>query len=87
MSSFGSLQELADFRRDGDELVAAPQQPHLVRPQQSEPGLEFRFKRVLAVGEGVVAGAEQRKIVGGHPLQELDRFGDFVGGQRRRRSL
>ena len=81
---FRLSQELADFRRDGHELVAAAQQPHLVRPQQSEPGLELRFERVLAVAIGIVAGAEQGKIVCGDPLQELDRFGDFFGRQRRR---
>ena len=39
---------------------------------------------MLAVGVGVVAGAEQRKIVGCDPLQKLDRFGDLIGRQRRR---
>ena len=59
-------------------------QPHVARAQQAEPGLELRLERMLAVGVGIVARAEQGEIVGGDPLQKLDRFGDLVGRQRRR---
>ena len=79
------VEELADFRRGGDELIAAEQEPHFRRAQQAEAGVEPRLERVLAVGVGVVARAEQGEIVGGDPLQKLDRFGDLVGRQRRRR--
>ena len=81
------FEKLADFRRDGHELIAAAQEPRLGRPQQAEPGFELRLERVFAVGEGVVAGAKERKIVGRDPLQELNRFGDLVGRQRRRIGL
>ena len=59
-------------------------EPHVARPQQPQPGLEFRFERIVAVGKGIVARAEQREIVGRDPFQKLDRFGDLVGRQRRR---
>ncbi len=81
------VQELADFRRDRHKLVAAAQQPHLMRPQQAKACLEFGFKGVFAVGVGIVARAEQGEIVRRYPLQKLDRFGDLLGGQRRRVGL
>ena len=42
---------------------------------------------MLAVGIGIVAGAEQGEIVRRDPLQELHGLGDFVGGKRRRVGL
>jgi hypothetical protein len=66
-------------------MVAAQQEPHSRRAQQAETGLQVRLERVLAVGVGVVARAEQCEIVGGDPLQKLDRFGDLLGRERRRR--
>ena len=81
------FQELADFRRDRHELIAAAQKPHLRRPQQTETGLEFGFERFLAVGVAIVTRAEQGEIVGSYPLQKLDGFGDLFGGQRRRIGL
>ena len=78
------LQESANLRRDVERLVPALQQPHVARTQQAKAGLEVRLEHVLAVGEGVIAGAEQREIVIRHPFQELDRFGDLLDGKRRR---
>ena len=39
---------------------------------------------MLAVGVAIVPHAEQGEIVRRDPLQKLDRFGDFLGWQRRR---
>ena len=78
------LEEFADLRRHRHELIAAAQKPHVGRAQKPESGFEFRHQLGVGVRVGVVAGAEQREIVGGDPLQELDRFGDLVGGKRRR---
>jgi hypothetical protein len=81
------FQKLADFGCDGHELIAAAQEPHVARSQEAKAGLEFRLQRVLAVGVGVVARTKQREIVRRDPLQKLDRFGDLIGGKRRRIGL
>ncbi len=84
MMSFGSLRNSTQFRRDRHKLGAAAQQAHLGRAQQAETRLEGRLERILALGEGVIARAKQRKMVVGKPFQEVDRFGDFIDRKRRR---
>ncbi len=75
------LEEFTDLRRDGEELVAAAKEPHILRAQKPEPGLEVRLQLVRV---DVVARAEQREILAGQPFQELNRLGDVIGRQRRR---
>ncbi len=84
MSNLRLFEEFADFGGDGDELVAAAQQPHLRRAQQPQPGLECRLQRMLVVRVHIVARAEQGEIVSGQPFEKLDRFGNVGGRQRRR---
>ena len=84
MSSFGSLR---NSRISGVMVTSSlPRRRSRISRDRKQPetGLEFRLERILAVAEGVVARAEEREIVCRHPLQELDRFGDLVGGKRRR---
>ena len=78
----GLLQKFADFRSEGDELIAATQQPHLGRAQQSEPGFKDRLQR--AGGVGVVARAQEGEIVAGQPFEKQDGLGNVLDRQRRR---
>ena len=80
----GLLHERANFRCDDERLVPALQRPHVARAQQPEPGLEYRLEHLGCAGEDIVAGAKQREIIRSQPFQELHRFGNFTGVERRR---
>jgi len=48
------VEELANLRRHGHQLMAAPHHPHLALAQQAEAGLELRLERVFGGVEQVV---------------------------------
>ena len=79
------LQKRHDFRREFEQLRAAPEHAQFARAHDAERAVELRLKRLSV--DGVIAHAEEREIVGQQPLQELDRLGDFVHRQRRRIGL
>jgi hypothetical protein len=81
------VQELADLRCHGHQLIAAPQHPHVAIAQQAEPGLELGLEHVLGGVEQIMADAQEGEIVGAQPFEELHRFGDLVGRERRRALL
>ena len=46
MSSLGSFRNAQISGVNLEQLVAAPQHPHVARAQDAEPGLEFRLERI-----------------------------------------
>ena len=82
----GCVQEFADLRRDGDQLVAAPQDLDLGLAQDAEARIGDRLKRDLlgAAHEFIFAHAEEGEVVVEQPLQEGDRFGQLVDRDGRR---
>ena len=77
-------EESADLRAHGDELAAAPQHLHGGVAQQAEAGCLDRIGGGVALGQAVLAHAEEGEIVVGDPVEEGHRLRDLVGRQRRR---
>ena len=77
-------QEGADCRRHHHQVAAAAEHFYVRVAQQSEAGALHGIGRRVAFGKAVFAHAEEGKILRVDPVQERDRLGDFLRGQRRR---
>ena len=76
------LEEGHDLRRELEQLVAAPEHPHVRRAQHAERGILLGLQAARC--EHVIADADEGEIVGPQPIEKLDRLGYFVDRQRRR---
>ena len=79
------LEKRHDFRRVFEQFAAALEHAQFGRAHDAEGIVEIGLQHIAV--EGVIAHAEEGKIVGQQPLQKLDRLGDFVDRQRRRIGL
>ena len=76
------LEERHDLRRELEQLVAAPEHPHVGRTQHAERSVLLGLQAARC--EHIIADADEGEIVGPQPIEELDRLGYFVDRQRRR---
>ena len=76
------LEERHDLRRVFEQLVAALEHAQFGRAHDAKRAVGIGLQRIAV--EGVIAHAKEGEIVGQQPLQKLNRFGDFIDGQRRR---
>ena len=72
------------MRRDRNGFPAAPQHVHMRIAQKAERAVGHRLEVAIVPRHIVVAQPDEGEIAGDQPLQELDRFGDFLHHDRRR---